>query len=209
MVMMPLPMKALMTVAMMVGMMLPSIAPAVWHYHRRLRAMHIPLAAHRTMLLTLGYASLWAVIGQVLLVVSGGLSPIGMAPPTAPLLPPWVAGAVMLCAGLIQRSRWKATRLLRCRQACVPTQLHSRNLLTALTDGSRLGVACGLSCAAPMAVLLVGGLMDARMMVVITAAITAERVTPDGARIARITGALALVAGFVMCLRAIRVSMPL
>jgi len=59
-----------------------------------------------------------------------------------------------------------------------------------------------------MAVLLVAGLMDARVMVMITAAITAERVAPAGARIARLTGALALVAGLVMCVRAIEVTMP-
>jgi predicted metal-binding membrane protein len=52
-----------------------------------------------------------------------------------------------------------------------------------------------------MVVLLVAGLTDTRMMVVITAAITAERVAPAGARIARLTGALALVAGLVMCVR--------
>jgi len=37
---------------------------------------------------------------------------------------------------------------------------------------------------------------------VITAAITGERVAPGGARIARVTGAVALAAGVVMCLRA-------
>jgi predicted metal-binding membrane protein len=58
-----------------------------------------------------------------------------------------------------------------------------------------------------MAVLFVAGLMDARMMVVITAAITVERVAPEGARVARLTGALALVAGSVMCARAIDVMM--
>jgi predicted metal-binding membrane protein len=47
--------------------------------------------------------------------------------------------------------------------------------------------------------LLAMGLMDARMMVAITAAITAERVALGGARIARMTGALALAAGVVMC----------
>jgi hypothetical protein len=54
-----------------------------------------------------------------------------------------------------------------------------------------------------MTVLFVAGFMDARMMVVITAAITAERVAPSGVRVARLTGALALIAGLVMCVRAI------
>jgi hypothetical protein len=41
-----------------------------------------------------------------------------------------------------------------------------------------------------------------RLMMVVTAGITAERVTPAGARIARLTGALGLIAGAVMCVRA-------
>jgi predicted metal-binding integral membrane protein DUF2182 len=66
-----------------------------------------------------------------------------------------------------------------------------------------------LSCAAPMAVLFVAGLMDPRMMVVITAAITAERVAPGGARIARVTGALALVVGLAICVRAMEARLPI
>ena len=69
-------------------------------------------------------------------------------------------------------------------------------------DGCRLGFYCSLSCAAPMAVLLVAGLMNPRMMLVITAAITLERLAPHGARIAQLTGTLALVAGSVMCVGA-------
>ena len=53
-----------------------------------------------------------------------------------------------------------------------------------------------------MAVLFVGGLMDARTMLVITVAITAERVAPAGVRIARLTGTLALVVGLAVCARA-------
>ena len=51
-----------------------------------------------------------------------------------------------------------------------------------------------------MAVLLVAGPMNTPMMLVVTAAITAERVAPAGARVARFTGTLALIAGSVMCL---------
>ena len=200
--MMPLAMTALMTVAMMIAMMLPSIAPTLWRYHRHLCAIRMPRAGQRTTLFAVGYAGVWTTIGLALFAMSAELSPMGMDPPFAP----W-AGAVVLCVGALQRSRWKAERLLRCGHACVTARAVPRNVMTAWRDGCRLGVDCGLSCAAPMAVLLVTGLMDARMMVVITAAITAERVAPAGARIARLTGAVALVAGLVMCVRAIEVTM--
>jgi predicted metal-binding membrane protein len=206
--MMSLAMAALMTVAMMVAMMLPSIAPTLRRHHRHLRAMRMPRAGQRTTLFAAGYASVWTAIGLALVVMSAELSPMGMVSPTDPPFAPWASGAVVLCVGALQRSRWKAKHLLRCRQACVTEPAVPRNVMTAWQDGCRLGVDCGLSCAAPMAVLFVAGLMDARMMVLITAAITAERVAPAGARIARLTGALALIAGLVMSVRAIEVATP-
>lgn len=178
---------ALTTVAMMVAMMLPSVAPTLWRHHRQLRAMRAPRAGIRAMLVVVGYAGVWTAIGLAL----SALSPARVAP--------WMAGAVVLCAGALQRSRWKADRLLRCRTACVAPDAVSKSIMAAWRVGCRLGIDCSLSCAAPMAVLLVSGLMDARMMAVVTAAITAERVAPGGARIARLTGGLALITGLVMC----------
>jgi len=45
--------------------------------------------------------------------------------------------------------------------------------------------------------------MNVPIMIMITAAITAERVMPAGLRVARVTGAFALVTGAIMCLSAI------
>jgi predicted metal-binding membrane protein len=181
---------ALMSVAMMVAMMLPSIAPTLWRHHRHLRTMRTPRANQRTALFAAGYASVWTVIGL-------GLCAMSAEAPFAP----WAAGVVVLFGGVVQRSRWKAERLLRCRDACVTHAAVSRNVVTAWRDGCRLGIECGQSCAAPMAILVVAGLMDTHVMLAVTAAITAERVAPAGARVARMTGALALIAGLVMCVR--------
>jgi predicted metal-binding membrane protein len=186
-------MLAVKAAAMMVAMMLPSIAPSLWRYHRHLDAMRTPHIGQRTTLFAAGYLGVWTLIGFMLFAMSSALPQ-----PVAP----WMAGAVVLSVGALQRSRWKAKQLLRCRAACV-TMGTVATVLTAWRDGCRLGVDCGLSCGAPMAVLLVSGLMDARMMAVITVAITAERVAPSGARVARLSGAFALLAGMVMCVRAL------
>jgi predicted metal-binding membrane protein len=53
-----------------------------------------------------------------------------------------------------------------------------------------------------MAVLIVAGMMDLRAMVIVTAAITAERLATSGVRIARLTGGVALGAGVLMIARA-------
>jgi predicted metal-binding membrane protein len=202
-------MRALEMVAMMVAMMLPSLAAAAWGFHRWLRAMQVSRAAQRTTLLSIGYTSVWSVIGLALFVSDIALSPARMASPAESRLAPWTVGAVMVCAGLVQRSRWKANQLLRCRHEGAAVRAIVGTVMTALLDGYRLGAACALSCAAPMAVLIAAGLMDTRMMLVITAAISAERVAPGGARIARFTGTITLVAGLAMCLRAINASVPL
>jgi predicted metal-binding membrane protein len=163
--------------------------------------MRMSRAVRRTTLFALGYVSVWTTIGLAMFAMSVGLSPMGMTSPADLPFPPWAAGAVVLCVGALQRSQWKAKQLLRCRHACMTEPAAPTSMMTAWRGGCRLGVDCGRSCAAPMALLLVAGLTDARMMVVITAAITAERVAPGGARVARLTGALAVVAGLVMCMR--------
>lgn len=195
---------ALMAVAMMVGMMLPSIAPTVWRHHRALRAMRAPRAVQRTALFVGGYAGVWAVIGLVLFAVSVTFSSADTAPSAKPPFTPLATGAVILFAGLFQRSRWKAQRLARCRDACVSEWITGRNVICAWRAGCCFGIDCSLSCCAAMAILVVSGLMDGRMMVVITAAITAERIAPGGARMARLTGTLAIVSGLLMSVQALR-----
>jgi predicted metal-binding membrane protein len=53
-----------------------------------------------------------------------------------------------------------------------------------------------------MATLLVIGVMDLRAMVIVAAAITAERLAPAAERVARATGAVAIGAGLFLIARA-------
>ncbi|HEY4219040.1 MAG TPA: DUF2182 domain-containing protein [Gemmatimonadaceae bacterium] len=190
---------ALMTVAMMIAMMLPSFAPSLWRYHRTLNTPRAPRVSQRTALFAAGYGTVWIAIGLALFAMSVAISPAGIASPADAQFASWGVGATLLCAGMLQRSRWKAKHLLYCVRVCAPAHSATANVRTAWRDGLRLGVHCGLSCAAPMVVLFVAGLMDARAMLVITAAITAERVVPNGAHVARVSGALALIAGVIVC----------
>lgn len=190
-------MAALMTAVMMVAMMLPSLAAALWSYHRDLLGTRLSRAGERTTLFAAGYVGVWTVVSLLLFAMSAGLPSRDSAPSVS-----LVTGAVILSAGALQRSRWKTRQLARCRQSCVPA-LVSTEVTTAWRDGCWLGVDCALSCAALMAILLVPGLMNARMMMAVAAAITAERVMPAGARIARLTGTVALIAGTIICLQAL------
>ena len=53
-----------------------------------------------------------------------------------------------------------------------------------------------------MAILLVLGVMDLRVMAVVSAAITAERLAPAGGRVARGIGAVVVGAGLYLIARA-------
>jgi len=68
--------------------------------------------------------------------------------------------------------------------------------------GLRLALHCSFGCIGLMAILLVLGVMDLRVMAIVTAAITAERLLPNGARVARVIGAAAIAAGFCLIARA-------
>jgi predicted metal-binding membrane protein len=194
---------ALMMVAMMVAMMLPSVAPDFWRYYRRLRAMRLSHAGRQTMLFAAGYASVWTTIGLALfglnVLSSQMFSDSSLDRPFAP----WAAGLIILCAGALQRSSWKATHLECCRRAFALPCTMLGDGPAQWREGCRLGVHCVKSCSAMTAILIAIGLMDLRAMLVIAAVTAAERLAPAGPRIARLTGALGMGAGLVMCLRAI------
>src|SRR5581483_5091842 len=100
------------------------------------------------------------------------------------------AAVIVGAAGATQFTRWKARQLSKCREL-MPTS-------RAWRDGLRLGSRCATSCAAFTTALLAVGMMDVRAMAAVTLAITAERIVPAGARVARATGAIALGASVLM-----------
>jgi predicted metal-binding membrane protein len=74
--------------------------------------------------------------------------------------------------------------------------------VAALRHGVRIGWQCVKCCSSLTAVLLVAGVMDLLAMAVVTAAISAERLTPAGCFAARATGATAIGAGVWQIARA-------
>jgi predicted metal-binding membrane protein len=182
---------------MMVAMMLPSLAPTLWHYRRAFAAMGVSHPGRQTALVGLGYFAVWAAIGVAVFAPSAALA-AGMRLPALAPAAPLTVGVVVLVSGAIQLTAWKARQLARCRLA--PSSAGA-TAATAWRCGLRLGVHCSLSCSGPMAILLAVGSMDLRAMAVVTAAITAERLAPAGERIARATGAIAVGAGLLLCFR--------
>jgi predicted metal-binding membrane protein len=109
---------------------------------------------------------------------------------------------VVLIAGALQFTAWKAHHLACCREAPRRGRTLRADAGTAWRHGLRLGVHCSYGCAGLTAILLVIGVMDLGAMAVVTAAITVERVAPAGERVARAIGAVAVGAGFFLIARA-------
>jgi predicted metal-binding membrane protein len=155
-------------VTMMAAMMLPSAIPAAGYVARRARR-------NLTVLFVAGYLAVWTVYG---------LAAYGVYRVVSFVDPGWlawdkggsyVAGAVIIAAGLYELTPLKRRSLHRCRSARYPG--------SALKSGLAHGVDCVTSSSALMAVLFVLGVMSLFWMALVAGAIFAEKALPHGARL--------------------------
>ncbi|WP_241202280.1 MULTISPECIES: DUF2182 domain-containing protein [unclassified Caballeronia] len=199
-----------MWVAMMVAMMLPSLAPMLWRYRQavgRTGGTSGTGLDRLTALVGVGYFMVWAVFGMAAFALGSALAALEMQFPGLARTVPIASGAIVLIAGALQFTAWKAHHLACCRATtgygCVlQMQVLQADAGTAWRHGLRLGLHCCTCCAGLTAVLLVIGVMDLRVMAAVTAAITVERLAPGGERLARAIGAVVVVAGLVLIVRA-------
>jgi predicted metal-binding membrane protein len=183
-----------MWVAMMVAMMLPSLVPTLWRYRRALRTAGETRLGRLTTLVSVGYFAVWAAFGVAAMPLSVALAAVPTRLPAA--------GVLLLIAGLVQFTAWKAHHLACCRAASAQGSRLPSNPGAAWQYGLRWGLHCSYCCAGPTTVLLALGVMDLRAMTLVMLAITAERLAPAGDRIARAIGAVAVVAGLMLIARA-------
>ena len=170
---------------MMVAMMLPSFLPAL-------------ARSARPLVLAVGYFVVWAALGAVIYAGGAGLaSAAAREPALARGLP--VAGALMvLLAAAMQFTRWKVHHLAQLRGAANHDCTRPASAAAELRLGVRLGINCICSCAGPTTVMLVFGVMDFRVMAIIAAVVTAERLAPHGVTVARAAGVAAAGLGLVL-----------
>jgi predicted metal-binding membrane protein len=192
-----------MWVVMMVAMMLPSLVPMLWRYRQavgKTGEMHLGLL---TALVGVGYFFVWTMFGFVAFALGVSLASIEMQQPALARTVPIAVGVVVLIAGALQITTWKARHLACCRESPGLGRTLPADAGTAWRRGLRLGLHCSFCCAGPMAILLVIGVMDLRAMAVVTAAITVERLAPGGKRVARAIGILVVGAGLFLVARAV------
>ena len=167
-------------VTMTAAMMLPSEAPAALLFARLRRGLP-------TLLFLAGYLAIWTAFG---------LAAYGLFRLVTSFDPGWlawnesgpyVAGGVVAAAGVYELTPLKQLSLRRCRS------LHPD--APALRSGLAEGLHCVGCSGGLMAVLFALGVMSVFWMVVVAAAIFAEKVLPHGPRLTRPVAVALLVLG--------------
>ena len=191
-----------MWIAMMVAMMLPSLTPMLSRYRRAVgRVSGTPLG-WLTVVAGAAYFAVWAGVGMVAFPLGVALATLEMQLPALSRAVPIAVGAIVLIAGIVQFTAWKAHHLARCREAPRNGRPLRGDVRGAWRHGLRLGLHCCYCCAGLTLILFVMGVMDLRAMAVVASAISAERLAPAGERVARVTGAVAVAAGALLIVQA-------
>src|SRR5262245_27804836 len=183
---------------MMVAMMLPSLVPMLWRYRQAVGRTGETRLGRLTTLVGVGYFFVWAVFGMAAFPLGVALAAVEMQRPALARAVPIAAGVVVLIAGSLQLTAWKARHLACCREAPGRGRTLPADAGTAWRHGLRLGLHCTCCCIPQMAILLGLGVMDLAAMAVVAAAIAAERLAPAGERVARALGAVAVGAGLFL-----------
>ena len=191
-----------MWVVMMVAMMMPPLVPMLWRYRQALEQTGETRLDRLTALVGVGYFFVWTGFGMAAFPLGVALAAVEMQLPALARAVPIAVGVVVLTAGALQFTAWKARYLACCREPAGRGRTPPADAATAWRYGLRLGLHCSRCCVGLMAILLVIGVMDLRAMAVVAAAITVERLAPAGERVARAIGAIAVAAGLFLVARA-------
>jgi predicted metal-binding membrane protein len=182
---------------MMVAMMLPSLVPVLWRYRESVRrggASGATQLGALTAVAGVAYFGAWTLLGAAVFPLGVALAAIEMRVPDVARLVPIAAGVVVVLAGVLQCSAWKRRHLACCREEHWRGGVVPATPRAAWRHGLRLAVHCIYCSAGSTAILLVVGIMDLRAMVVVALATIAERFAPNGERVARLLGLVAVCA---------------
>jgi predicted metal-binding membrane protein len=190
-----------MWIVMMVAMMLPSLVPILRRYRQAVGSAGRSQLDQLTVWIGTGYFFVWTVFGMAVFALGAGFAALAMQQPIVARAVPVATGVVMVIAGALQFTPWKAHQLACCRKLSV----HGLSLPTragkAWRYGLHRGLHCSYCCAGLTAVLIVNGVMDLGVMAAITAAVTIERLALASTQVARVIGGIVIAVGIGLMVR--------
>jgi predicted metal-binding membrane protein len=184
---------------MMVGMMTPSAAPMLLMYARvgrQAKNEGKPFAA--TGWFAAGYFTTWLGFSLAATLVQWGIERAALLDSQMASASSVLGGIVLIAAGIYQWTPLKNVCLVQCQ---TPLQFLMRyggfrsDLAGSLMLGLRHGAYCVGCCWVLMALLFVGGVMNALWIALLALLVLLEKVTPIGGWIARGAGIASMIAG--------------
>ena len=175
-------------IAMMAGMMLPSVAPVAVLWARLMGSVTArPVKAARMSLFLSGYLLAWTSFGAVALAVLAGTGRLLAASPTAAK---WLGVALLAGAGVYQMTPWKNWCLRRCRSpiGALAHYVRFSGRVRDLRVGIHHGATCIGCCWGLMLVLVAVGVMNVPAMAAIAAVIFTEKIWRHGPSFGRVIG---------------------
>ncbi len=183
--------------AMMAAMMLPAASPMAQTFARSARNRYPPARASFLVALFLaGYLFVWGAFGAGVFVINELTSEAVGRWKGLLDAAPYVGGALLIAAGIYQFTWLKNLCLAKCRSplSFIVGQWQD-GALGAFWMGTKHGSYCLGCCIGLMAGLIVAGVMSIPWMITLAALIFAEKVTPWGPQIARVTAVCLVAAG--------------
>jgi predicted metal-binding membrane protein len=182
-------------VVMMAAMMLPSVAPTVALYSHLTRSRE-PLGP---LLFTAGYLVLWGAIGLLAYAISAGADAELGRTVSWGGGGRWIAGAVVVAAGLYELTPLKDACLGRCRS---PLGFLAGSWRDGVSGALRMGAThaawCAGCCWALMAALFALGVMSIAWTALVAGLIAAEKLLPWRGAATWGTAALLVVLGVLL-----------
>jgi len=167
---------------MMVGMMLPTAAPATLLYAavaRKAARQGTPVAG--TACFVAGYAAAWTLFSALATAAQWGLERAALLSSSWATASPALGGAILLAAGAYQLTPWKDACLDHCR---APVHFFAAQWRGGAAGAFRMGLVHGAFCLgccwALMGLLFVGGVMSLLWIAAIAFFVLAEKALPWG-----------------------------
>lgn len=185
---------------MMVGMMVPSVAPMVLLFARvQRRKLADQAPAARIAAFTAGYLLIWTSFSLIATGLQWALTELRLLSPMMESTSQFLAVGVLLAAGIYQLTPLKLACLKQCQSPIGFLTMHWKDGISgSLSMGIEHGMYCLGCCWLLMALLFVGGVMNLIWVAVIATFVLLEKVAPKGEIIGRVGGVLLIVfAGFV------------